>query len=241
MPLAFVGGLVVFLIITGAGRASYGVSTAASSRYLYVYAAFLLLPLAMAADALAHRSRMVGAIVLAVLALGIPGNLRATRRNFPPVSYYIGFEQMMRSLPRMRLAFAVPPTLHPEPHVAAPVTIGWLIGAARSGHLPAPRPSTPREVLTNRLRLSLEQRNGARPKSCPPLRAPIVVRLKRGQLLTVHETIAVQLVSSTPIAASQPLDFGASPLAGLGDHALVAVTGPLTLRIRPLSSAASAC
>jgi hypothetical protein len=148
----------------------------------------------------------------------------------------------MRSLPRMSLARRVPRSVHPEPHLAPLVTIGWLRDAARSGRLPAPRPSTPIELLTNRLRLSLDQRNAARSRSCPPLgAAPIVTRLAKGQMLAVHGAIFVQLLAGAPIIASQAVLFGATPLAGLNDHTLVAVAGPLRLRISPVSRGASAC
>ena len=242
LPLALLGGMVAFLISTGVTRSPFGIASAAGSRYLYVYAALLIVPLATAADALVRRSRPLGAIVLAVLVVGIPANLRATPRNFPPVSYYSNYEQMMRSLPRMRLARAVPSSLHPDPHLAPLVTIGWLRDAARSGRLPAPRPSTPRELLTNRLRLSLDQRNEAQSRSCPPLGAgPMIARLAKGQMLAVHGAIAVQLLDGAPITASQTLRFGESRLAGSNDHTLVAVAGPLRLRISPASRGASAC
>jgi hypothetical protein len=242
LPLGLLGGMVVFLISTGVTRSSLGVDLAAGSRYLYVYAALLIVPLATAADALVRRSRPLGAIVLAVLVVGIPANLRATPRNFPPISYYSNYEQMMRSLPRMRLARAVPGSVHPDPHLAPLVTIGWLRHVARSGRLPAPRLSTPRELLTNRLRLSLDQRNEAQSRSCPPLgAAPTVTSLAKGQMLAVHGAIAVQLLADAPITASQAVLFGESRLAGSNDHTLVAVAGPLRLRIGPVSRGASAC
>ena len=126
-------GLFIFMTITGASCAVLGLQAAMSSRYLDVTAVLVLPALAVAADALARRHRMLLAVVLALLVFGIPGNIAAVRRNVPPTGYFRAYRQLMTSLPRMSLAMHVPGSVHPEPNQAPTLTISWLLDAACSG------------------------------------------------------------------------------------------------------------
>ena len=58
-----------------------------------------------------------------------------------------------------------------------------------------------------------------------------------GLRIEIRGTVAVQ--SRSPI--SQPLTFGTSLLDGARSHELVAVAGPLELRIAPRSFGAAIC
>jgi hypothetical protein len=77
LPLAFAAGALVFLMITAFARASGGSSAVDQSRYLDIAACLLLPPLAKSADFLSRRYRYAAPIVLAVLLVGLPGNLVA--------------------------------------------------------------------------------------------------------------------------------------------------------------------
>jgi hypothetical protein len=77
LPGALLFGSIVFLVISGLGRAtSFGPQFARSSRYLYLVAALLLPAVAVAAEAVAQRRRTLAPVVIALFLIGIPGNVR---------------------------------------------------------------------------------------------------------------------------------------------------------------------
>jgi hypothetical protein len=77
VPGAMLAGTVVFLVISGLGRAtSFGPHFARSSRYLHLVAALSLPAVAVAAQAVAQRWRAIGPAVVVLLVIGIPGNLQ---------------------------------------------------------------------------------------------------------------------------------------------------------------------
>src|SRR5207237_4258388 len=76
-PGALLVGAVVFLLFGGVGRASLlGPEFARASRYLHVVTALALPALAVAANAVARRWRILAPLVLLVLLIGVPGNVR---------------------------------------------------------------------------------------------------------------------------------------------------------------------
>ncbi|MGH8984169.1 MAG: hypothetical protein ACRDY6_09900 [Acidimicrobiia bacterium] len=83
VPGALLVGTIVFLVISGLDRASTGLgpSIARSGRYLHLVAALSLPAVAVAADAVARRWRMLAPAVLVVLLIGIPGNLHILARE----------------------------------------------------------------------------------------------------------------------------------------------------------------
>ena len=233
MPLGLlVAGLVV-LMSSGIARVGIeGVSGAKASRYTHVLAAMLLPALAFAANGWVRAQRKLGLVVVALLLVGIPGNLAKTTENFPPGPFR-GDKETMLSLPRMSLAPDVPRSLIPDPNQSPSVTVGWLLDGVRSGRLPPPRRPTPRELATNTLRLSLEELDRAASQPCTPLLRPAIRQIRPGETIGVHGTIRVQLMSQAG-AGSDILTFGATFLAGLSDHTLVDVAEPLTLRVIPV-------
>jgi hypothetical protein len=76
VPGAMLAGTIVFLVISGVGRStSFGPDFARSSRYLHLVAALALPAIAVAAQAVAQRWRMLAPAVVVLLLVGIPGNL----------------------------------------------------------------------------------------------------------------------------------------------------------------------
>jgi hypothetical protein len=133
----------------------------------------------------------------------------------------------------MALASKVPQSLRPDPNTATDVTVGWLRAGVASGRIPAPHPSkAPR--LTNILRLSLMELDRASGYPCRPLRSPRVLRLENGDALGVRGSVAV----------SQVFGRSRTPAVGFGvrfpnlapAHTLIAVAGPLVIRIAPASA-----
>jgi hypothetical protein len=239
IPVACLAGVAAFLVTTGISRLWAGVMFAASSRYLYVVAALLLVPLAVAADALARWKRALAPVVILLLLVGIPDNLSRTTTHFYPPTYYSRQRQALLSVARLPLAARVPRSLRPDPSGAPPVTIGWLLDGVRSGRLPSAQPSTPRDRVTNILRLSLEQLDRSDGRKCRPLSGPTDRILRAGRSLVVHGAVAVQL-SPHDSPRSAFLPFGTT-VFDRQDHTLVAVAQPLALRIVPRSTGAGAC
>jgi hypothetical protein len=237
---AMLVGAFGFLLISGINRAVFGTGFAASPRYLHIVAALLVPALAVAGDALIRRWRILAPIVFALFIVGIPGNLASTGDSFPPHRFYASYEQTMRSLPRIPLASRVPADLRPELVNAPAITIGWLMQAARSGRLPAPRASTPRERATADLRLSLDQTDAGHGNNCTPIDQPVVRRVAAGASFIVRGSVSVQLVDRTRGVTSEPVAFGTTFFTGNRDHTLRNVSGePITIRV--VSRAASLC
>lgn len=88
-PAGLLVGALAFLVISGVGRASgFGAAFASSGRYVHVGAALTLPALAVAADALVRRWRVVVPVVALLLVVGIPGNIEAAA-DFPSVEHTI--------------------------------------------------------------------------------------------------------------------------------------------------------
>jgi hypothetical protein len=242
-PVSLLFGALVFFIMTAVGRTSGGSLAPSTSHYVDVGAALLLPEIALAADTLVRRARWLAPIVGLLLIIGIPGNIvpLATAAGQPP-SLFAPDKQMLFSIPRMPLARAVPRSLVPAPNGDYQVTIGWLLAALDSGRLPDPRPVTAVEHATNTLRLSLQEIPGYKNSPCPTLHTTVSRRLNKGESITVHTgSVAVTLVINGRRITSQPLTFGGNGLAWFGDHVLVDVAGPLSLRIAPISGDAAMC
>ncbi len=239
-PLGLGIGAVLFAVFLGVARYGLDVRFAASSRYLHVFAALLLPAVAVAADALVRHSRFLSVPVLALLLVGIPGNVAKVADNIGSVKFYANQRRVVLSLAHDPLARRVPRDLHPAPSFAQPVTVGWLLDGARSGRIPSVVGPAGAALATERLRLSLEQLDGLRSTACRPLRGSVVRHLDTGDSFGIEGAVAVQkLGGSGP--SSAPLPFGASLLATASTHTLRAVIGPLELRLSPLSRNAAIC
>jgi len=225
-------GVPVFLLITGVQRSSFvGESFARSSRYLHVLAAFLLPVFAVAAQALARRRRLLGGVALLALLVGVPGNISdASRFARESKARSASTRRLMLSVPRMALASNVPQSLRPDPNTATDVTVGWLRAGVASGRIPAPpRSKTPR--LTNILRLSLMELDRASGYPCSPLKTARVLTLRKGDELGVRGSVGVSQVFGRTV--TPPLGLGVRFPNAAPDHTLVAVAGPLVIRIAP--------
>jgi hypothetical protein len=241
VPAAFLCGAVVFLAATGVPRLQLGLRFVTTSRYLYVVVGMLVVPLAVAVDALVSRRRWIGYAALAVVVVGVPSNMTKARDVFLPSGYYSSFRLMALTVPRSDLAAEAPRSLHPDPNRARQLTVGWLLDALAAGRLPDPPVLTPMNRATNDLRLTLQELNSGDASRCPALTQPKDVTLPVGQSLAVRGVISVQLKAANGLPASEPLPFGRSFQAGSDDHTLVAVVRPVAVRIRPRSPDAAVC
>jgi hypothetical protein len=235
VPIALLIGVVVFFLITGIDRSGRGVTFVRSGRYLHIAGALALPAIAVAVEAFFRRWRTFGVIALATLLVGVPGNIGKAHDYLDGllVQNQTGYRQMMLSVARAPVTADIPDSLRPDPGLAPTVTLRWLHAGVASGRVPKSRPSTPEEVRMNRLRLSLMELDERSGLPCHPLRTPIVLVLAVGNRIGIAGTVRVRLVAHEAESSSSFVSFGGGYLNATFVHTLVAVAGPLTLRIAP--------
>ncbi len=152
--IALLVGLLLFFALTGSGRAGFfGVPYAQTSRYLHVGAALLLVPLAVATEAIVRRRRFLLIPAVAILVVGIPGNVAAlVRFEHGDAKFQRNYEATMLWVPRLPNIAHYPVDLRPEPQRAGQVTLRWLLAATADGKIPRP----PRGALTARRKAQTE-------------------------------------------------------------------------------------
>jgi hypothetical protein len=172
-------GAVVYFVLGAIGRPrlTFGHE---SGRYMHVGAALLLPALAVAADTLVRRWRMLLAVTMLVFVAGIPGNLRDLREHGFVDQGDPGF---MLSLPRVSVAREVAPSLHPDPLLAREVTVGWLRRGVAEGRIPPPPGRNARDAVSATLGIALLQTSGTVHGPCRVLTAPVHRRLAAGTQL----------------------------------------------------------
>lgn len=239
-PTGLLVASLVFLGLSAVSRAS--VTNKVQSRYEHILAAMLLCALGVAIDVLG-RPRKVLVPLLAVVLVGVPGNLATVKdaAEGPSLSTTMTeYRRMIATLPHIPFAPSVPPTLTPEPITGFRISIGWLLQAASAGKLPAPS-GDEHEVAVDALRLSLSQRPGAVSPAhlCAPVQRTVDLRLAAGDAVRIpHGFKRIQLV---PAGGQGPdtLPFRLSDSRG---PVLVAVR-PIAFRlvVLPHASAAIVC
>ena len=231
-PIAMLAGAAGFLVIAALDRSGFGTAAARSGRYLHVLAALVLPAIAVAIDALYSRWRVVGVVALALLLVGMPGNV-LDARNYTRKQRIVddATRRIMLTVPRDPLARTAPPDLRPEPNRAPTVTIRWLRSGVASGRVPSAGAPSSVDAATNRLRLSLMELDGRTEHACPPLRAPVVLHLAPGDRVGIGGRTVVALLAGGR-AISHPVPFGLGMLNPSLRHTLVAVRS-LSVRIAP--------
>jgi hypothetical protein len=223
----------VFLVITAVGRAHDGVDRARAGRYLHIQAALLLPALALAADATIRRWRVAGPVVVALLLVGIPGNLSTGSAKARRTASVAIINKQVLAIPRSPLAHAAPRSLVPFPQFPLDhMTVGWLLDALQSGRLPK-TPVIPEASTIIGLKLSLVTTNGPPGSPCRSLVEPVIVKLATREALGTRG-FGVTITDLAPANGVQAAaEFNA------GDHRLVALR-PLTLRVASTHATAPA-
>jgi hypothetical protein len=235
-PGALLAGAFVFLLFSGLGRASLlGPEFARASRYQHVITAMALPALAVAADAVARRWRVVAPVVLLLLLVGIPGNIRQLA-DYADVQKQAqrSYRHMILSVPRAPIAKRVPRAVRPDASLpdTAKITIGWLLDGVESGRLPDPGAITAKEAADNTFRLSLEQSNmPVTLSSCRPLTKQVTRQLDRGEWIRIREaSVPGGSVRISPAEGTATIALTFNPERG---NTIVAVRGPLLVRLGP--------
>lgn len=183
--LALLGGAVLFYVVSGFGRAGgFGEDFARSSRYVHLFAALSLPAIAVAIDRLGRRWLAAGIAGAVLLAAGVPGNVTALADHADANErIQRQYRTMILTLPRMELAREVPRWVRPEPGLAFPVTVGWLLDGAADGRIPRPAELEQNVVALNELRLSLAQTARGPAGRCAGVSLPTRVDLDSGDSL----------------------------------------------------------
>ncbi len=242
VPVALLCGAVVFLATIATGRAGHltfffngGPEYAREGRYVYLVAAMALPAIALAADAIIRRWRVLAAIVLILPIIGLPGNLHEFvdfRHSYKALA---GVRERILIAPRVPLAAQLPRSVEPDHFNAPGLTLGWLIDGVRSGRVPAPRSATRGDVATVTLKLALTTSTDARVDPCIALRGPTERVLQKGESITLARGTATVVYLPPGGVPSRPVAFS-DPFKGSASVTLVASAGPLRLRVTPTPS-----
>jgi hypothetical protein len=230
-PVALLLGVIVFLVLSGIWRVGFlGPESARASRYLHPGAAFVLPAIAVAADAVVRRWRLLAPVVLLLLVVGIPGNIRAlTDYTHDQKQAQQDYRKLMLALPRVPAAREVPRTVRPATSgfdSRENVTIGWLLDGVASGRIPDAGEITPALAAANTFRLSFQQAHTAtRWTACQRISKPVTRQLEKGEAIGVRGWF-LRVTSATGASSGTSLVF--DPHDG---DTVVDVQGPLTVQL----------
>jgi hypothetical protein len=228
-PAALLAGAVIFLAIAGYGRPFGGAASARASRYVHLVAAMALPAIAVAADALTRRWRLLTPVVVALLLVGIPGNIDAITPKGRD-GFTLGSSKFMLELPRAPFANRVPRSLRPNPVGAPEVTIGWLLDGVRSGRIPEPRNVTAASEAQATLFILLHQSTEqVSTRDCVAVVRPLTLQVRRGDVLVFR--------GGPPSAALRTANGRTSPprvFPAFRGSTVRAEGGPVTLVVDPL-------
>jgi hypothetical protein len=227
-PGALLIGAFVFFVVSGFGRAGVarlGPETAVASRYVHLFAAMTLPAVAVAADAVIRRWRVLTPLVVILLLVGVPGNVAAIDDILP----YATKNRQVLVLPPSRFAEQVPRSVRPLGIAGPQVTMGWLLDGVRSGRIPSPGRVSPDEHVAASLSIALTQRQvSSAPRGCTPLREAVDVRLQRADTIEfAGGPLDVRLRTDdrveAPVRRFSPVD----------GQRIEALAGPLDLHLTP--------
>ena len=139
---AMLAGAFGFLLISGINRALFGTSSPPRAGTCTSSSPCWFLRSRSRATHIVRRRHILAPVVFALFLMGMPGNIADDGRLVrpPPVLRQLRTDDALAA--RLPLTTRVPKDLRPELVNAPAITIGWLIQAAHSGRLPAPRTST---------------------------------------------------------------------------------------------------
>jgi hypothetical protein len=234
IPFALLVGGLSLLVITGLGRAGLS-SFQEKSRYLHITAALVLPALAVAAEAVMRRWRMITPVILVVLVIGVPGNIDVIRKymHTPIVTKQETYKRLILTLPRLPVAKEVDRDSTPETLLARFVTVGWLLDGVASGRIPRPDHISRAERAVDTIRLSLGQRHSPPLKgaTCVRLADSLVFHLEKGEYIYVRG--AAGTLSITP-ATVEPAGTYPNPVVGTSGPIIFA-RAPVTFRLTSFS------
>jgi hypothetical protein len=232
LPLGLLVGLLAFSLSSVMGRWPFGTDFSRASRYLYVAAGLALPAIAVAADEVARRWRVVTPVVMVLLLLPIPFNLDGFRDDvFFGRRYFDSEERLLTTAVRMPFAREVPRGVRvvPDPYLQD-VTIGWLLSAQDAGRLdPSTGPISAREANELRVRLGVaEWKTGAAISHCRKVHGPLDLQPAKGARYEIRAPVDISTVGPNGRETSDRVAF----LPADGTHLTIELPD-LHLRVAP--------
>jgi hypothetical protein len=182
VPVSMLLGAFVFALETGLGRSdllAQGASAVRAGHYMDVVAYLALPAVALMTETIVRKWRALAPVLVVLFVIAVPLNLHelVTHENTRAPRLAL-FRNTVLLIPRLPLAHEVPSSIVPFRGVASPVTVGWLLHAARDGRLPQPHVTKVNTAVAT-LRISLLVAGG-RVTPCHPWRGPVVRHLAKG-------------------------------------------------------------
>lgn len=241
VPAALLVGAVIFLLMTGVFRSGQpgpitnaigvGPERARESRYVYIVAALALPALALAAEAVIRRWRLLAVPVVVLFLAGVPGNIRQLERyTNQSIVDRRRFRTAVLEAPRLPLARVLPAALPPAPPSNFEgLTLGWLVRSLPSGRIPKPGYVSGTYIANQTLRLAFrDDIKFPQTANCRRLHRPTVMEFRLLQRVTLKSGEAT--ISYLPAAGAPSDDAPFVPTT------LVAVADKVRLRITPISA-----
>jgi hypothetical protein len=190
--------------------------------------------LAIAADAIARRWRLMTIPVVVLLLAGLPGNLHDLRvyANESSLARARTRTQILTA-PRLPLAKQLPGRVSPAPFRG--LTLKWLVDSLPSGRIPPPPHLTPKGIATETLALAVGRSYFANGRPCAPLDSVVMRTLNPFESLTLKRGAAwIRYVTPEGVASRRsPFVHGTS---------IVGVAAvPLDILIEPAQSGTKLC
>jgi hypothetical protein len=242
--LGLLGGGVLFMAFSVVGRIGYAdvalrlrvidqiEDIARAGRYVHLLAACLIPALAIAADALMQRWKVLVPVFGLLFVVGIWGNINAIEQTGKE-RFRLGPKDYLLAVDQTPIANAVPARTRILGLSGPEVTMGWVRSGVRSGQIPTPSYSD-KKLASVALSIALEVHVVDSASSrCAPLTGPVQRRLQEGASFDVRNG-PVSVVLMHDGVSSSP-----QTLAANGQSRIVARAGPLDLRVSPVPGRAT--
>jgi hypothetical protein len=194
-PASMLVGALVFSALTAQGRWWIGIEFARSSRYVHIGAALTLPALAVAADAIVQRWRLLTPALAVLFVVAIPWNASKFEDPSFDAAYMAYRKDIITNVVRAPEASEVPRDVRPVPDVymGEDVTIGFLLHAEHSGKLDPPAsPLGP--FLKNELQLRLgvsQTQMKDPPANCRQSSRPLVLHPAKGDVFGINSSVVI--------------------------------------------------
>ena len=218
---------VSFAWLTAIGRVEFGVSNAASGRYIYVAAACFLPLVALGGEVLAGRWVVLGAVPIVLLALGLPGNVDLLDEEEP---FLLGSRAVVASIAHSDLLSQLPGDTEVYGLAGTDVSVpaGWLRAAAADGRISVPDGTEPGVRLDADSWIALKQVGKPSEENCPTGPSTVVRRLERGANIAFSGRVGVSVIKGDARSSVKGFDDDAGGLIAVRAGPVdVEISGPL--------------
>lgn len=227
----FLGGI-AFFAITGYGRWYVEAEGARASRYLYLGAAFSLPLLAVAAQEVATRWRVVTPVLALLFLVPVPFNLDAFEQRPFDSEFMSKRRTLLTSAVRMPFARDVPAdtSLFPTAFENDGLTIGFLLDAEQQGRLTPSQGPIPLDLVDElEVRLGIATAPAELPESgCRKFEGALELSPDEGDTFAIRDQVLISTVGPTG-TPGPPVTFD----GGSKNNQLTIVLDDLDLLIRP--------